>query len=95
MVRMGQGTLPAIIAQLRYDFNMTNTQVGALGCLIYVGGIVGSLVAMPTLPYFKTKNVIVASVFFQIVSLVVFMTSKTFAQQTIARFMAGFFQVFV
>ena len=80
MVRMGQGIIPAIVIPLRDDFHLTNTELGTLGSLIYAGGILGSLVAMPCFQYFRTKNVILTSVVCQIFSLVVFMTARGFVQ---------------
>lgn len=95
MVRMGQGIIPAIVIPLRNEFDLTNTELGTLGSLIYAGGILGSLAAMPCLQYFQTKNVILTSVVGQILSLVIFMTASGFVQQSIARFFAGFWQVFM
>lgn len=90
-MRMGQGIIPAIGLTLKDDHLLTNVQLGTLGSLIYAGGVVGSLISMPCYNYFRTRNVVMASIILQIVSLVVFMTSKSFVQMAIARFMAGVF----
>ena len=59
---MGQGIVPALSTALKEDFNLTNAEFGTLGSFVYLGSVVGSLIAMPCYDKLNTKFVLIGSV---------------------------------
>lgn len=83
--------IPAIGIIIKLELELTNLQLGALGSLVYAGGVVGSLVAIPCFEHFKTRNVVIVSLLFQIATLVAFFTGNSYEQLALARFFSGVF----
>jgi predicted MFS family arabinose efflux permease len=87
--------VPALSSALKEDFKITNTELGSLGSFVYLGCVVGSLLAMPCYDQLNTKLVIIGAVVFQMGALSVFIFSTDYYWLAFARFLSGLFQVFI
>lgn len=87
--------MPALSTALKEDFGISNTELGTLGSFVYLGCVIGSLIAMPCYDQLNTKCVLITAVICQMGALSVFMFSTNYNWLAFARFLSGFFQVFI
>lgn len=62
---------------------------------MYLGSVIGSVIAMPCYDTLNTKCVLIGAVVMQMASLSVFMVSSNYTYLACGRFLSGLFQVFV
>ena len=61
--RTDQGVIPAIATTLKKEFNMNSVSIGSLGSMVYLGAVVGSLIAIPLLDFLPTKLALMSCLF--------------------------------
>ena len=93
MVNFDHGILPALNTIIKTEFDLDDVQMGALGSVVYLGNVVGSLLGMPLFKYFSTKWILACSLIFQMASLTVFTQVGVFMVLEISRFLTGITQV--
>lgn len=95
LINVDHGALPAALVALKHDVGLVDVQLGSLGSLVFVGLLFGSLCATVVLNRLAYKVVLGASFFGNGASLLLFSTTRSFAVMCVARFLSGFFQIFL
>ena len=90
------GIIPATTTSLKEQNGLSSLQVGSLGSLVYVGEVVGSMIAIPAYERMPVKFVLLTCIVCQSVMLLGFAYSySNFRMMASARFFTGVFQVFI
>jgi MFS family permease len=90
------GIIPATTTTLKEQSGLSSLEVGSLGSLVYVGEVIGSMIAIPVYQKVPVKFVLLACIVCQSVMLLTFaFSSNNFRAMATARFFTGLFQVFI
>ena len=90
------GIVPALTTTLKEDYEMTDLQIGSLGSLVYMGEVMGSLLAMPMYAKIPVKIVLLGCIVLQSVVILGFAFSQgSYEIMALSRFFTGVFQVFI
>ena len=95
LINVDHGALPAALVALKHDVGLVDVQLGSLGSLVFVGLLFGSVCATFVLNRLAYKVVLGASFFGNGASLLLFSMTRSFAVMCVARFLSGFFQIFL
>ena len=87
--RTDQGVIPAIATTLKKQFNMNSVSIGSLGSMVFLGSVVGSLIAIPLLDLIPTKLALMSCLFWQSLALFSFTFSTDWYELAAARFLSG------
>lgn len=95
LINVDHGALPAALVALKHDVGLVDVELGSLGSLVFVGLLFGSLCATFVLNRLAYKVVLGASFFGNGASLLLFSMTRSFPVMCGARFLSGFFQIFL
>ena len=91
LINIDHGIIPAATVEIKGDLNLNNFDLGLLGSLVYLGLVIGSLIAMPVYANFNTKYILSICLFFNAFHLLLFTMSTTFLAMCYSRFTVGIF----
>lgn len=72
IINFDHGIIPAALTELKEDLNITNTNIGILGSLVYLGLTLGALITAPTFKMFNPKYVMSITLILDAGALVIF-----------------------
>jgi len=92
-MNIDHGIMPAATKQIQDYLGASQSEIGLLGSLVYLGNAIGSLVLSPLFQRVNPKYVVSFAVLLNIVTLVSFTLYKSFLLMAFSRVFAGIFQV--
>ena len=95
LINVDHGALPSASVVLKDDLNLSNVQFGSLGSLVFLGLVMGSVCATFMLNLFTFKTILMFSFLGNGIGLLLFTATREFYLMGLARFMSGFFQIFL
>jgi predicted MFS family arabinose efflux permease len=95
LINVDHGALPSAAVSIKDEFDMPNAKFGALGSMVYMGLVAGSLCGAVVLGTFKFKMVLVISFLGNGAGLLLFILNNNFYWMSFARLVSGFFQIFL
>ena len=95
LINFDHGVMPAGAVAMKADLQLSNTEYGWLGSVVFIGLTLGSIAASFTYQKFNSKTVLFCVLLANSVSMFVFTLSTKYYILVASRFWTGFFQVFV
>ena len=95
LMNFDHGTIPAATEQLRNYLELTDSELGFFGSLVFVGVIIGSLVSLTIINIFNRKYILMVCLILCGLSLFVFTITKNYILLCIDRVIIGTFQAFI
>lgn len=95
LINFDHGVMPAGAPSMQAELGLNNSEYGWLGSVVFIGLTLGSISASFMYEKFNSKNVLLAVLLANAVSMSIFTTSANFVVLMTSRFFTGFFQVFV
>jgi predicted MFS family arabinose efflux permease len=83
--------MPAATTVMKTDLQLSDTYIGILGALVYLGLVVGSMTAMPVYNYCNVKAVLFTCLIFNALSITLFTVTNNFYLLCTSRVLVGFF----
>lgn len=93
-VNIDMGILPAGSSKIIDELNLTNTDFGVLGSVVYLGQTIGSAMATGMLQSCNPKYILGTCLFLNIGTLLIFTQTKIYVLLIFCRMCTGLFQVF-
>ena len=90
MINIDHGIMPAAASTLRLDLNTSDTELGLLGSYVFLGLVLGSLVAMPAFNYLNTKFILVTATILNCGFLILFTLNVPYWVLCLSRTFSGF-----
>lgn len=88
-VNFDSGAIAASLSELQAKYDMNKSEAGLIGSLVYIGLVVGTLFAGPTLSHFNQKWVLATSLAFNCVCALAFAPAPNSAMLLTLRFFVG------
>ena len=88
------GILPAGSTKIKEELGIENISFGFLGSIVYMGQMIGSILATEILEKFNPKLILGTCLFLNIGTLILFTKSQDYIVLIICRLCTGLFQVF-
>ena len=88
------GILPAGSVVIKNELSIADGPYGALGSMVYIGQLIGSLAATYVLNKGDTKMILSISLSLNIVSLILFTLVSYYPVLLVCRILTGLFQIF-
>ena len=95
LMNFDHGTIPAATEQLRNYLDLTDSELGFFGSLVFVGVIIGSLVSLTIINIFNRKYILMVCLILCGLSLFVFTITTNYILLCIDRVIIGTFQAFI
>ena len=95
LMNFDHGTIPAATEQLRNYLNLTDSELGIFGSLVFLGVIIGSLFSLTIINIFNRKYILMACLILCGVSLFIFTITTDHNLLYIDRVIIGIFQAFI
>ena len=95
LMNFDHGTIPAATDQLRSYLDLTDSELGFFGSLVFVGVIIGSLVSLTIINIFNRKYILMVCLILCGLSLFVFTITTNYILLCIDRVIIGTFQAFI
>ena len=95
IINIDHGALPAALSNISQDLQIDESVMGSMGSSVFFGLIVGSTCASWIFKHCAYKPILTSSLLLNGVSLLLFTLDSNFNYMCIARFMAGFSQIFI
>ena len=95
LMNFDHGTVPAATEQLRNYLNLSDSELGLFGSLVFVGVIIGSLVSLTIINTFNRKYILMFFLILCAISLFIFTKTKIYIILCIDRVIIGIFQAFI
>ena len=95
LMNFDHGTIPAATEQLRNYLELTDSELGFFGSLVFVGVIIGSLVSLTIINIFNRKYILMVCLILCGLSLFVFTITTNYILLCIDRVIIGTFQAFI
>ena len=95
LMNFDHGTIPAATEQLRSYLELTDSELGFFGSLVFVGVIIGSLVSLTIINIFNRKYILMVCLILCGLSLFVFTITTNYILLCIDRVIIGTFQAFI
>ena len=95
LMNFDHGTIPAATEQLRSYLELTDSELGFFGSLVFVGVIIGSLVSLTIINIFNRKYILMVCLILCGFSLFVFTVTTNYILLCIDRVIIGIFQAFI
>ena len=89
VVNMDNGAIPAATKDIMDDLHLNKSQLGLLGSILFMGLLVGSVIASFIMGKISYKALLAFSNLGNGVALIMFSVSKTYWVQGLARFISG------
>eukprot|EP00123_Amoebidium_parasiticum_P000947 comp11898_c0_seq1/m.6546 comp11898_c0_seq1/g.6546 ORF comp11898_c0_seq1/g.6546 comp11898_c0_seq1/m.6546 type:complete len:592 (-) comp11898_c0_seq1:164-1939(-) len=94
-VTYDSGAISASLSELQNKYELSKSEAGLIGSLVYLGLTAGSLVAGPALTHWQPKWVLVFSLLLNIVCAVAFAAANDSMMLLATRFLIGVSQAFI
>ena len=93
MIRtIDNGIMPAIATTLKEDDGLSDVEVGSLGSFVYIGEVIGSIIAIPVYKKIRVKFVLLATIVLQSAVLLTFVFADgNFEIMAVSRGFTGLF----
>ena len=91
LINFDHGIIPACTFEMKRDLNIDDVELGTLGSAVYAGLVVGSIAGSAAFSAIKSKIIVFSSILCCILSLSLFLFTKSFYILLISRFLFGFF----
>ena len=95
IVNVDHGALPAALIDISKSVKLNDSQMGTLGSLVYFGLFFGSLMASVVYYRLKYKTIIISTLILNGFAQWIFTTQDNYVFMCLARFIAGFSQIFI
>ena len=95
LINVDHGVFPAGSIAIKEALGINNTEYGLLGSVVFFGLTIGSVAATFLYATVNTKHVLIAVMFLNGCSLLMFVMTNQYILLLLSRFLTGFFQVFV
>ena len=96
LMNMDHGSIPAATTPITEEFDLTSSQLGTLGSMVYIGITVGSLTASYIFHKFGAKSILTLMLTLTSLGEILFPFSLySQCMMFVCRFFTGFFQVFI
>lgn len=95
LINLDHGAIPAALINIQKDLKINNTEMGALGSLVFAGIVFGSATAAILFNRIQYKTLIIISLAVNGIALWMTATSSSYGYVCFSRFLAGFSQVFI
>jgi MFS transporter, Spinster family, sphingosine-1-phosphate transporter len=93
VMNFDSGIVPASLTALKKEFDMTDTELGALGSLVYIGLVCSCPLTGYLLTTWKSqRKVLLLSIFLNMIALVIFVTVPSKGLLMFSRFLTGLSQ---
>ena len=93
VMNFDSGIVPASLRALKQEFDMTDTELGLLGSLVYVGLVFSCPLTGYLLTTWKSqRKVLLLSIFFNMIALVIFVAVPSKGLLMFSRFLTGLSQ---
>ena len=93
-VNIDMGILPAGSTQIKEELQIENTSFGFLGSIVYMGQMIGSILATEILEKCNPKIILGTCLFLNIGTLILFTLTNEYSVLVFCRLCTGLFQVF-
>ena len=95
LMNVYHGVVPAATEQLKEYLNLSDSELGLFGSLVFVGVIIGSLVSLTIINTFNRKYILIICLILCGLSLFIFTMTKRYILLCIDRVIIGIFQAFI
>ena len=95
LMNFDHGTIPAATDQIRNFLNLSDSQLGLFGSLVFMGTIIGSLISMTVINICNRKYILMICLILCGISLFIFTITKEYILLCIDRVIIGVFQAFI
>eukprot|EP01017_Pseudomicrothorax_dubius_P035288 TRINITY_DN491_c0_g1_i4.p1 TRINITY_DN491_c0_g1~~TRINITY_DN491_c0_g1_i4.p1 ORF type:complete len:611 (+),score=66.14 TRINITY_DN491_c0_g1_i4:84-1916(+) len=95
LVNLDHGILPAATKEIRRDLKLNDVELGVLGSIVYLGLVLGSILAGYLFQKYTTKDILCITILLNMIALAIFPLSNLIGLLAISRFMVGCCQVFL
>ena len=95
LMNYDHGTVPAATEQLRNYLNLSDSELGLFGSLVFIGVIIGSLISLTIINTFNRKYILMVCLILCGLSLFLFTITKQYVLLCIDRVIIGIFQAFI
>ena len=95
LMNFDHGTIPAATEQIRAYIELSNSELGLFGSLVFIGVIIGSLISMTIINTFNRKYILMICLILCGISLFIFTITKSYTLLCIDRVVIGSFQAFI
>ena len=95
LMNFDHGTIPAATDQIRNFLNLSDSQLGLFGSLVFMGTIIGSLISMTVINICNRKYILMICLILCGISLFIFTITKEYVLLCIDRVIIGVFQAFI
>ena len=95
LMNFDHGTVPAATEQLKNYLNLSDSQLGLFGSLVFIGVIIGSLISLSIINTFNRKYILLIFLMLCGLFLILFTKTKNYILLCIDRIIIGIFQAFI
>lgn len=95
LMNFDHGTVPAATEQLKNYLNLSDSQLGLFGSLVFIGVIIGSLISLSIINTFNRKYILLIFLMLCGLFLILFTKTKYYILLCIDRIIIGIFQAFI
>ena len=95
LMNFDHGTIPAATEQLRNYLELTDSELGLFGSLVFIGVIIGSLISMTIINTFNRKYILIICLILCGLSLFAFTSTTNYILLCLDRVIIGIFQAFI
>ena len=95
IINIDHGVMPAGAIVIKEYIDVSNTEYGLLGSIVFAGLVLGSLAATVVYNNVNPKVVLATVMALNALSQLAFTTTKEYYYLISSRFLTGFFQVFI
>jgi MFS family permease len=95
LMNFDHGTVPAATEQLKNYLNLSDSELGLFGSLVFIGVIIGSLISLSIINTFNRKYILLLFLMLCGLFLILFTKTKHYILLCIDRIIIGIFQAFI
>ena len=95
LMNFDHGTVPAATEQLKNYLNLSDSELGLFGSLVFIGVIIGSLISLSIINTFNRKYILLIFLMLCGLFLILFTKTKHYILLCIDRTIIGIFQAFI
>ena len=95
LMNFDHGTVPAATEQLKDYLNLSDSELGLFGSLVFIGVIIGSLISLSIINTFNRKYILLIFLMLCGLFLILFTKTKHYILLCIDRIIIGIFQAFI
>ena len=95
LMNFDHGTVPAATEQLKNYLNLSDSELGLFGSLVFIGVIIGSLISLSIINTFNRKYILLIFLMLCGLFLILFTKTRHYILLCIDRIIIGIFQAFI